>query len=218
MKRFVAFALAASFVAIASAQNRPAFIAPPTVSLFDGETFTGWDGDTGTGRTWRIVDGAIVGGSLDTTVPRNEFLATTGEYANFVLRLQFKLTGTEGFVNSGIQVRSQRVPNHHEMVGYQVDIGDPSWWGSIYDESRRNRVLAQSNMDAVNTVLRRNDWNQYVIHCEGPRVRAYINGLLTVDYTETDPSLTQSGRIGMQVHGGGKTEVWFRDIHIQELP
>jgi hypothetical protein len=44
------------------------------VSLFDGKTFAGWEGDTE--KTWRIEDGAIVGGSLDTTVPRNEFLWT----------------------------------------------------------------------------------------------------------------------------------------------
>lgn len=207
--------LVAGVVAQPSAQQ-VAPSTPASVPLFDGKTFTGWDGDTAS--TWRIVDGAIVGGSLDTRVPRNEFLATTREFKDFVLRLQFKLLGTEGFVNSGVQIRSQRVPDNHEMIGYQVDIGDPAWWGSIYDESRRNRVLAQANADIVGPVIRRNDWNQYVIVAEGPRVRAFINGLMTIDYTEPDASIAQSGRIGFQVHGGGRTEVWFRDIHIQELP
>lgn len=186
------------------------------VPLFDGRTFAGWDGDTS--ATWRIEDGALVGGSLSTRVPRNEFLATTREYGNFVLRLQFKLVGDEGFVNAGVQVRSQRVPDHHEMVGYQLDLGDPSWWGSLYDESRRNRVLAQADMDAVNTVLRRGDWNDYEIHCEGPRVRALINGLQTIDYTEPDASIIQSGRIGLQIHGGGTAEVSYRNIQIHQLP
>jgi hypothetical protein len=190
--------------------------APAFVPLFDGRSFEGWDGDTQ--QTWRIEDGALVGGSLSKEVPHNEFLATTREFSNFVLRLQFKLLGTEGFVNAGVQVRSQRVPDHHEMVGYQLDIGDPSWWGSLYDESRRNKVLAQSDMDTVNTVLRRGDWNDYEIRCEGPRVRAYINGIQTIDYTEPDASLEQSGRIGLQVHGGGKAEAWYRGIEIQVLP
>jgi hypothetical protein len=104
------------------------------------------------------------------------------------------------------------------MVGYQLDMGDPSWWGSLYDESRRNAVLAQSDMDAVNPVLRRGDWNDYEIHCDGPRVRASINGLQTIDYVEPDDSIEQSGRIGLQIHGGGKAEAWYRHIHIQELP
>src|SRR2546423_1878832 len=116
------------------------------VALFDGKTFAGWDGDTK--GTWHIKDGCIVGGSLEKKIPRNQFLATTASYKDFVLRLKFKLLGDskKGFVNSGVQVRSQRVPNDTEMTGYQADLGDPSWWGCLYDESRRNRVLAQSDM------------------------------------------------------------------------
>jgi len=45
---------------------------PKPVALFDGKTFDGWDGDTE--KTWKIEDGVIVGGSLETTVPRNELL------------------------------------------------------------------------------------------------------------------------------------------------
>src|SRR4051794_34655110 len=69
--------------------------------LLDGRTFQGWQGDTE--KTWRIEDRAIVAGSLDVTVPRNEFLATTTEYEDFELRLKYKLVGTEGFVNGGVQ-------------------------------------------------------------------------------------------------------------------
>jgi len=35
--------------------------------LFDGKSFTGWEGDTK--KTWRIENGALVGGSLQETVP-----------------------------------------------------------------------------------------------------------------------------------------------------
>jgi hypothetical protein len=206
--------LGAALIAIVGCQSTPE--APRWVRIFDGRTAAGWDGDME--NTWRIQDGAFVGGSLETNVPRNEFVATTTQYTNFVLRLEFKLLGNEGFVNAGVQVRSQRIPNHNEMIGYQVDIGDPNWWGSIYDESRRNKVLAQSNMEAVNRVLRRGDWNQYEIRCEGKRIRAYINGVMTVDYTEPDDSIPQFGKIGMQVHGGGKAEVHYREIFVRELP
>ena len=119
-------------------------------------------------------------------MPHNEFLATTREFGDFVLKVQFKLLGTEGFINAGVQLRSQRVPGHYEMVGYQLDLGDPNWWGSLYDESRRNRVLAQSDMAVVNRVLRRGDWNDYEIRCEGRRIVAFINGAQTIDYTEPD--------------------------------
>lgn len=187
------------------------------VALFDGKTFRGWDGDTN--KTWRIAEGALVGGSLKESVPRNEFIATTRSFTNFVLKLKFKLIGTEGFVNGGVQIRSERTPNPaNEMSGYQVDMGDPEWWGCIYDESRRNKVVAKSDINEVNKVLKRQDWNEYVIRAEGKRIRASINGVQTVDYIEPEDSIPQHGRIGLQVHGGGKTEAWYKDITIEELP
>jgi hypothetical protein len=73
-------------------------------------------------------------------------------------------------------------------------------------------------MEDVNKVLKRNDWNVYEIECVGNRVVARINGLVTVDYTEPDESIPQYGRIGLQVHGGGKAEAWYKDIFVKELP
>jgi hypothetical protein len=39
-----------------------------------------------------------------------------------------------------------------------------------------------------------------------------------IDYTETDESLPQHGLIGCQVHGGGKAEIAYKDITVEELP
>ncbi len=212
MKTFLPAILLAltPFTACAADAGKP-------VPIFDGKSFKGWDGDTD--KTWRIEDGALVGGSLQATVPRNEFVATTRSFTNFVLRLKFKLVGTEGFINAGVQVRSERTktpPN--EMSGYQVDLGDPEWWGCIYDESRRNKVVAKSDIAAINKVLKRGDWNQYEIRCEGKRIRAWINGAQTVDYTEPEDAIPQFGRLGLQVHGGGKCEAWYKEITVEELP
>src|SRR6058998_3642556 len=111
--------------------------------IFDGKSFQGWEGDTN--KTWRIENGALVGGSLTEKVPHNEFICTTRSYTNFVLRLKFKLVGTPagGFINGGVQVRSRHVQNPpYELSGYQADMGD-GWWGALYDESRRNKVLVK---------------------------------------------------------------------------
>jgi hypothetical protein len=193
--------------------NTPASHAA-TRALFNGKTFGGWDSN----RWFRIENGCIVGGSLATTVPENNFVATTRDYTNFVLRLKFRLIGTNGFINSGVQIRSQRVPNNTEMSGYQCDLGDPSWWASLYDESRRNKLMAQSDMAAINKVLKRGDWNDYLIRAEGRRIRTWINGVAGIDYTEQDASIPQWGKIGLQIHGGGKAEAWFKNVVIEELP
>ncbi len=198
---------------LATAEEPPAKAKP----LFDGKTFAGWDGDTK--KTWRIEDGALIGGSLAEKQPRNEFLATTKEYGDFVLTLKFKLLGDakKTFVNSGVQIRSQRMKDSHEMIGYQADLGD-GFWGSIYDESRRNKVLAAADQKAMHKALKPGAWNEYVVRAEGRRIRTWLNGVPGVDYTEPDEKIPQVGRIGLQIHGGGPAEVWFKDIVIEELP
>jgi hypothetical protein len=183
--------------------------------LFDGKTFKGWEGDT---LTWRIQDGMLVGGSLDTRVPHNNFLCTKKIYHNFYLKLKIKLTGTEGFVNSGIQFRSVKATNPaYEMIGYQADWGK-DYWASLYDESRRNKTLMKPNEADVLSWIKQGDWNTYEVRAENERIRLYINGKQTVDYTETDTSIPSSGLIALQIHGGAKAIVAFKDIYIQELP
>jgi hypothetical protein len=189
------------------------------ISLSDGKTFDGWEGDTE--KTWRIEDGAFVGGSLKEKVPHNEFLTTKKSYANFELRLKFKLIGTEGFINGGVQFRSVRSPKDSkapwEMIGYQADEGD-GYYGSLYDESRRKKTLVSPDKALIEKILKKDDWNDYRIRCEGKHIQLWINGEKTVDYTEPDDTIEQTGLIGLQVHGNGKTEAWYKDIVIEVLP
>jgi len=181
------------------------------VRIFDGKSMEGWDGNL---KMFRIEDGAIVGGSLKEAIPHNEFLTYKEDLADFELRLKFKVLGKG--VNAGIQIRSKRIPKHHEMIGYQADLGD-GYWGALYDESRRNKVLKGPNQAELAKVLKRDDWNDYVIRCEGKRIQLWINGLQTVDYTEADPKIEQTGFLGLQIHGGGPSEAWYKDILLKKI-
>ena len=182
---------------------------PQTRTLFDGKTFDGWEGNR---SSFRIVDGAIVGGTLDEKIPRNEFLCTTEEFGDFELRLEFKVLGRSP--NAGIQIRSQRIPDHHEVIGYQADIGQ-TYWGCLYDESRRRKVLAHPvDRKALMAAINKDGWNKYRIRCEGPRIRLWVNGVATVDYTEEDDQIPQHGIIGVQIHSGAPSEAWYRNIEI----
>ena len=96
-------------------------------------------------------------------------------------------------------------------------MGDPEWWGCLYDESRRNKVLAKSDIAEVNKVLKRNEWNNYEVRCEGKRIRVTLNGYQTVDYTEPDDAIEQFGIIGLQIHGGAKAEASYKEVVIEEL-
>ena len=113
------------------------------VPLFDGASLAGWEGPR---EMFRIEDGAIVGGTLNADIPHNAFLCTTETYGDFELRLQFKLLGEQA--NAGVQFRSRRVQDHYEVSGYQADMGQ-QYWGCLYDESRRNRVLAGPSPEKI---------------------------------------------------------------------
>lgn len=184
------------------------------VPLFDGQTLAGWEGQA---DTFHVVDGAIVAGSLERNIPQNEFLCSEKRYGDFELRLQAKLVG-EGD-NAGIQFRSERIPNHHEVIGYQCDMGSAfggKIWGALYDESRRRKMLAQADVDKVAAVVKADDWNDFVIRCSGPHVEIWLNGLQTVDYVEQE-DVAREGIIGLQIHGGKPAQASYRNIRIKEL-
>ncbi len=179
--------------------------------IFDGKSFDGWNGNQ---AVFQIKEGSIIGGNLEKPVARNEFLRTTKIYADFELRLQFKLVG-EGS-NAGVQFRTEEIPNDHEVSGYQADMGD-GWWGCLYDESRRNKVLTGPTNEERNALVKKDDWNDYRIRCEGDQIQLWVNGKQTVDYREPDEAIARSGIIAVQIHGGPPAQAFYRTIRIKTL-
>ncbi|KAF0178012.1 MAG: putative cytochrome c precursor [Limisphaerales bacterium] len=185
------------------------------IPLFDGKSFAGWEGETN--KVWRIREGVIVGGSMDGN-PRNEFLATLKSYKNFHLRFDYKLVGTQGFVNGGVQFRSKRIPNPpNEMSGYQADIG-AGYSGCLYDESRRRRMLAQADTNFVARLEKPGEWNSYEVVANGAQILLFINGQRTAIWVEQEKGIEDTGVIALQIHGNCKAEISFRNISIDELP
>jgi hypothetical protein len=204
--------IAHSIVAVGLLMLGSTTFAEEFTSLFDGKNLTGWEGNM---DHFRVQDGAIVGGSLKARIPRNQFLTMKKEYSDFELRLKAKLVGQGA--NGGIQIRSRRIPNHHEMIGYQVDMGE-QWWGKLYDESRRRKVLAGPPDEKQRVkLIKLDDWIDYVIRCEGRRIQIWLNGTQTVDYTEPDKSIEQTGLIGVQIHSGPPSEALYKEIRIKIL-
>ena len=179
------------------------------VPLFDGKTLAGWEGDF---ELWRVHDAMIVGDS-GAGIKRNEFLATKKKFGDFELRLEFRLRDGEG--NSGVQFRSKRVEGSSEVSGYQADIGE-KYWGCLYDESRRNKILVQAPLELEKS-LEKGGWNKYVIRAEGTHITLALNGVKTVDYDERDPAIDRAGIIALQIHAGGPLRVEFRNLRIREL-
>jgi hypothetical protein len=178
-------------------------------SLFNGKDLAGWEGRT---DLWKVVDGVIVGDSPG--LKENHFLVTTEEFGDFELRFEVKLHNPKE--NSGVQFRSQRLPNSTEMIGYQADIG-PGYWGSLYDESRRRKILKAADPEVIAKTLKVGDWNQYVVRAVGSRITLSINGVTTIEYDEPDASIPRTGKFGLQVHSGGPFQIEFRKLMLESL-
>src|SRR5262245_34908790 len=117
---------------------------PGFVSIFDGSTLKGWDGDT---KFWRVEGGAIVGQTTaDNPLKENTFIVWRGgEPADFELKVEYRISAT----NSGIQIRSVHLPagtvqgrgavaGNWVLKGYQCDIdAENRFTGQIYEERGR---------------------------------------------------------------------------------
>lgn len=176
--------------------------------LFNGKDLSDWILDTK--ELWSVRDGMIVG--RHSGLAYNDFLRTKEDFSDFELKLSFRLTAGEG--NSGVQFRSEPISYSHEVSGYQADIGQ-QYWGCLYDESRRNKVLA-GPPDGALSGLDKSGWNEYVIRAQGNFITLHLNGIRTVHYIETEPVLRR-GFIALQVHSGPGIEVFFKDLRIREL-
>lgn len=217
--RYLTLMLCLCALSVAVTRNADAAdkkLEPGFVSIFDGKTLDGWEGNL---KMFRVEDGAIVAGTQEKRIPNNEFLCTKKRYGDFELRLQAKLEGKG--TNAGIQFRSERIPNHHEVIGFQADIGvmkgNELIWGALYDESRRRKFLVVGDQAELKKAVRPDGWNDFVIRCEGPRIQIQVNGYLAADYVEKDADIADSGIIGLQIHSGEPAEASYRRIRIKEL-
>ena len=107
----IACMLAVSATAIASGQEttkrsttETKDLEPGFVSLFDGKTLDGWDGNL---DWFRMEDGAIVAGSLEKDIPHNEFLSTKKEYGDKPKQYS-ELKTTEQYAEFSLTDQSKR--------------------------------------------------------------------------------------------------------------
>jgi hypothetical protein len=207
----LAAALAVAVVAAGYADEKATEKEKGFVPLFDGKNLDGWTGDE---KLWHAEDGVLVGKSPG--IRHNDFLCTEKTYGDFILRFEVRLRPNSA--NSGVQFRSKPVPNSHEVAGYQADIA-AGWWGKLYDEARRRKVLAGPDKKTIEKIVKPNDWNAYEVRAQGPHIVLKVNGTKTVDYTEPEPPerIAREGIIAVQIHSGGPLTVEFRNLRIKEL-
>ena len=200
---------------LAVAQAALAADSPGWTRLFNGKNLDGWQQKNGLAK-YEAKDGCIVGTSAPNSP--NSFLCTKKDYGDFELEFEVKV---DAELNSGVQIRSHSLTNYQNgrVHGYQVEIAVGGFSGGIYDEARRAKFLnADQPTAAIQALLKKDEWNQYRVVCQGDRIQTWVNG---VQVTDLKDDMTHSGFIGLQVHGvGDRTDplqVRWRNLRLREL-
>ncbi len=201
--------------------------------IFDGKTFTNWDGDT---SVWRIDSSSFIGEVTPTKqIKTNTFLIWRGEKpTDFELKAEYRIS--EGG-NSGIQYRSEELTDIlHALKGYQADIdGENTYTGQNYEERGRGflamrgqRVNLEANQkpiildsvgnsDELKTHIKTNDWNEIHLVVKGNNMKHYINGILMSEATDNDSTARKSeGAIGFQVHVSPSMKIEYKNIRYKK--
>jgi hypothetical protein len=213
------------------------------VSVFDGSTLKGWDGDS---KFWRAEGGAIVGQTTaENPIKENSFLIWRGgEPADFELKLEYRINAT----NSGIQIRSAHLPSgtsqgrgaiagNWVLKGYQVDIDiENRYTGQIYEERGRAFLAMrgqftyipdgggpkivgalQRTADELVKIIKMNDWNQVHVIARGNTIAVILNGHVTSALVDDDTKgRALKGLLGFQIHVGEPMKVEYRNIWLKQ--
>jgi len=215
------------------------------VSIFDGETLSGWhvSAETGhsrasnhqSGGTWEVQEGAITGTQ---DIPGNGgILITDQKFSDFEVVLEMN---NDYGPDSGLFLRSTE-----DGVAYQALIdyhADGNLMG-VYGEGMggiphvRNFNFLESPDKIVEVdgpfplpvspeewpnFWKHGEWNELRARIVGnpPTIETWINGDKFMEWTETELRHPDEGGIAVQVHGGGDFTgqyVRYRNIRVKDL-
>jgi hypothetical protein len=188
--------------------------------LFNGQDLSGWKAVNGPISGWHAKNGVLYcdGGA-------GGWLATTDQYKNFELELEFRLPAGG---NSGVFLRAPETGNP-AFDGMEIQVLDDDsplyakiepWQhcGSLYG-------LAAAKLGAAKKA---GEWQKYLIVCNGQRIKVTLNGTNVVDANLADyedgkttdhkphPGLKRTeGVVGLQNH---ETGIEYRNLRIRTLP
>ena len=147
--------------------------------LFNGKDLEGWVVKGAAEGNFFVEDGILVA-ETKLGLP-NTFLATTKDYANFELELEFLVP--DG-INTGVQIRSGQYENETttpylngrleasertwepgRVNGYQIEIdpSDRAWSGGFYEEGGRGWLVPLTDNEDARKAFKNNDWNHFRI-------------------------------------------------------
>ena len=178
------------------------------VSLFDGQTLSGWTMGGGRANSkWEVVDGAIQGSGAASML-----YSPKGDYKNFRFRAEVKISDRG---NSGMYFRCPQ-PNGSFGEGYEAQIDsthrDPIRTGSIYGFVHvYKQIVPPDTWFTYEVEVVDKDWRGKVV----PHIKVSINGEVLFELMEYTKAWDH-GHFAFQHHDPG-SKVSIRKIEVMEL-
>jgi hypothetical protein len=177
--------------------------APELTPLFNGRDLTGWESPDKE-KFWRVEDGVLVGESVAGL--KESYLWTEKSYGDFVLEFDVRWTGE---IDSGVEMRK---PNIQLQLGVSRSL-KRDMTGSFYVGKPGYPEAGQAKT-AAQLMHPEGQWNHFRLEARGTTFTVWINGQPASHYT--DEKFSGPAPLGLQIHGGLKMKVEYRDIRLSE--
>jgi len=178
------------------------------IQLFNGKDLAGWN-NVGNEK-WTAADGILHGQAVTKSYG---YLQTDKLYKDFQMAVKFKC---EGDGNSGVFFHTAfrpGTPDVSQGLQFEIDCTMMRHTGGIYGDGRGWVVWPAPENE---TVVRRDDWNEYLLTVVGNRYIARLNGVQMIDFTDPSPR-SFDGTIALQLHAGGHGNMKFKEIWLRDL-
>jgi len=195
-------------VAFTAFAQKPKLPGEDWIQLFNGKDLSGWN-NVGK-EVWTAVDGVLHGQAVTKAYG---YLETDKNYKDFQMAVKFKC---EGDGNSGVFFHTAFKPGTVDVsqgLQFEIDCTMMRHTGGIYGDGRGWVVWPAPENE---TVVRRDDWNEYLLTVVGNRYIARLNGVQMIDFTDPSPR-SFDGTIALQLHAGGHGNMKFKEIWLRDL-
>lgn len=172
---------------------------PKLESIFNGKDLTGWQSPE-MHAFWRVEDGVLIGES-NSKLGEN-YLWTEKSYGDFVLEFEVRWTGE---IDSGVEFRK---PSMQLQLGVSRSL-KRDMTGSFYVGKPGYPEAGQAKT-ATQLMHPEGQWNKFRLEAKGSTFTVWINGKPASHYT--DEKFSGAGPLGLQIHGGLKMKVEYRNI------
>ena len=181
------------------------------VSLFDGQSLSGWK--VGNNASSFSIENGTIAVNGDVAHLFYDGPVNNHSFKNFELKLEVMTTPGS---NSGVYFHTQYQESSWPQKGYEVQVNN-----SHTDWRRTGSLWAIQ--DIKETYVKDNEWFTLHIKVKGKRITGKINGKQVADYPEPEIAvrpdglkgrLLSSGTFALQGHDP-KSKVYYRDIRVR---